>query len=80
MPHATRPPPALSPGTKALAHVLANAKGHKDLAKAYLHVHAGNAEAQKFYKAGGFTEEGSVPGYFPRLTPPDALILSQSLQ
>ena len=59
--------------------MLANAKGHTDLARVYLHVHSGNEEAIRFYTRGGFKADSTVSNYFPRLTPPDATIMSLAL-
>ena len=47
---------------------------------AYLHAHAPNAAAIAFYERLGFVRGATVPGYYRRLRPPDAVLLERRLR
>lgn len=44
-----------------------------------LHVQVGNETALRLYQSEGFQTGPVVPQYYPRLTPPDAIILEKEL-
>ena len=64
-------------GAALLQRVLAAAESgeHGDIAEVWLHVHTGNAAAQAFYEAQGFTRSpGEWKGYYRGVEPPDAFV------
>lgn len=50
-----------------------------EVESAYLHVQSNNTDAIEFYKKFGFEVGETVPNYYPRLTPPDAVVLQRKL-
>lgn len=62
-----------------MQQVLGNCAAHPTLRRVYLHVHEGNEDAQRFYERAGFAKEGVVADYFPRLSPPNAVIMTLPL-
>ncbi|CAG8542502.1 16825_t:CDS:2 [Acaulospora colombiana] len=70
-------------GTTLLSHILNNAApGAPPVPKfteIYLHVQTSNEEALAFYKKYDFQIVGTVEGYYKKITPPDAYVLSRKL-
>ncbi|EFN58662.1 hypothetical protein CHLNCDRAFT_13632, partial [Chlorella variabilis] len=51
-----------------------------EVAEALLHVQTSNEEAMRFYGRYGFEVGETIPGYYKRLDPPDAVVLRKALQ
>lgn len=70
-------------GTTLLSHILDHATcgtpPTPKFTEIYLHVQTSNEEALIFYKKYGFEIIGTVEGYYKKITPPDAYILSKKL-
>jgi len=69
-------------GAALLQRVLAAAESgeHGDIAEVWLHVHTGNAAAQAFYEAQGFTRSpGEWKGYYRGVEPPDAFVYRRAV-
>ncbi|KIZ05363.1 hypothetical protein MNEG_2596 [Monoraphidium neglectum] len=66
-------------GSQLLARSLAACGGDPEITSAQLHVHCGDEEAQAWYAGRGFHVQERIPGYYKRLKPPDALLLSRAL-
>lgn len=62
--------------TAVLRHVTAELP---EVARAILHVHTVNDEALAFYARHGFHRGEVLTGYYKRLRPPDALVLTRQL-
>jgi ribosomal protein S18 acetylase RimI-like enzyme len=67
-------------GTALLGRALAGAADDPAIGGAYLHAHAPNAAAIAFYERLGFVRGATVPGYYRRLRPPDAVLLERRLR
>jgi ribosomal protein S18 acetylase RimI-like enzyme len=63
--------------TRCLAHV---ARQLPEVEEAVLHVQTSNDEAIRFYQRFGFEVGDTIPGYYKRLNPPDAVLLRKRLQ
>ncbi|RHZ82725.1 hypothetical protein Glove_104g50 [Diversispora epigaea] len=70
-------------GTTLLTHILHHATCGTPTApkfiEIFLHVQTSNEEALAFYQKYGFEIIGTVEGYYKKITPPDAYILSKKL-
>ena len=67
-------------GTVLLGRALAGAADDPAIGGAYLHAHAPNAAAIAFYERLGFVRGATVPGYYRRLRPSDAVLLERRLR
>jgi len=68
-------------GTKLLTHILQHATlpTHPKFVEIYLHVQTSNEEALAFYKKYDFEITSTVEGYYKKISPPDAYVLSKKL-
>ncbi|CAG8624385.1 5815_t:CDS:2 [Ambispora gerdemannii] len=72
-------------GTALLKHILEHvhainsSQNHPKFIEVYLHVQMSNNEAISFYKKYDFDIVGTIEGYYKKITPPDAYILSKKL-
>ncbi|GBC04939.1 hypothetical protein RclHR1_05960007 [Rhizophagus clarus] len=69
-------------GTKLLTHILQHATlttQHPKFVEIYLHVQTSNEEALAFYKKYDFEIVATVEGYYKKISPPDAYVLSKKL-
>jgi len=66
-------------GSALLRRALAECAGDEAIRYAYLHVHSGNEEAVRFYQRFDFQIHCTVPGYYRKLSPPDAVELRLTL-
>jgi ribosomal protein S18 acetylase RimI-like enzyme len=66
-------------GSALLRRALDECAGDEAIRYAYLHVHSGNEEAVRFYERFDFRIHCTVPGYYRKLSPPDAVELRLTL-
>jgi ribosomal protein S18 acetylase RimI-like enzyme len=66
-------------GSRLLSTTLSKCEEDDAITQAYLHVHVDNEEAIAFYRRRGFVVAETLRGYYPRLDPPDAVVLTRPL-
>ncbi|CAG8562773.1 12928_t:CDS:1, partial [Funneliformis caledonium] len=69
-------------GTKLLEHILQHATlptQQPKFVEIYLHVQTSNEEALNFYKKYDFEIVATVEGYYKKISPSDAYVLSRKL-
>ncbi|KAJ9511135.1 acyl-CoA N-acyltransferase [Haematococcus lacustris] len=66
-------------GRRLLALCLAGVADDPAVETAAVHVQEDNEDALRFYRAAGFQVAETVKNYYPRLDPPDALLLTRKL-
>ncbi|CAG8509668.1 10074_t:CDS:1, partial [Dentiscutata heterogama] len=62
-----------------LHHATSGAPAIPKFTEIYLHVQISNEEALKFYKKYNFEIVGTVEGYYKKISPSDAYVLSRKL-
>ena len=65
--------------TKLLEHVLSEAAKDATIKEVYLHVQTSNTDARDFYLKHDFTQTGILEGYYKRIDPTSAFVLSKTL-
>ncbi|KAL6767092.1 hypothetical protein ACKKBG_A38545 [Auxenochlorella protothecoides x Auxenochlorella symbiontica] len=71
----------LGVGARLLGNVLGIVtRDLPEVVAAVLHVQVGNGAALDLYRHAGFSVGPVVPGYYPRLNPPDAVLLRKQLR
>eukprot|EP00891_Asterochloris_glomerata_P009875 jgi/Astpho2/9875/fgenesh1_pm.00152_%23_1_t len=66
-------------GTRLLEKSLHECSKDSSIKEVYLHVQSNNEDAVQFYKRNGFAVGDTIKGYYKRLTPSDAIVLSRKL-
>ena len=66
-------------GSRLLDKCLLEAKQDDNIKEAYLHVQANNEEAMRFYRLFNFAVGKTIPNYYKKLDPPDAVVLRHML-
>ena len=67
-------------GRALVRGVVAGAGEDPGITHACLHVHEANAAALALYTSLGFEVVGVLPNYYPRLSPPGAVVLQKELR
>ena len=67
-------------GTNLLRHSIKEALEEPLVDEVYLHVQSNNEDAINFYKKQGFGIKETIKGYYRKISPPDAVVLSKTLR
>lgn len=65
-------------GRKLLESVLEAVSKHSSVARVYLHVQVGNDTALAFYESFRFVVTGTIPDYYKKISPSEAVVLEWS--
>eukprot|EP00761_Pharyngomonas_kirbyi_P010066 gb/GECH01010084.1/.p1 GENE.gb/GECH01010084.1/~~gb/GECH01010084.1/.p1 ORF type:complete len:184 (+),score=16.10 gb/GECH01010084.1/:1-552(+) len=66
-------------GSNMLNMLLQSVQQEDIIQDVYLHVQTSNQNAIRFYSRLGFSVKETIPRYYPRLQPPDAVVLSKDI-
>ena len=67
-------------GSNLLRHSIKEALEEPLVDEVYLHVQSNNDDAINFYKKQGFGIKETIKGYYRKISPPDAVVLSKTLR
>lgn len=66
-------------GHHALQHLLGLTRAARSFSRVYLHVQESNTAAMAFYQREGFICDRLIEGYYKKIQPPNAYLLSKLL-
>eukprot|EP00127_Corallochytrium_limacisporum_P000414 Clim_evm109s11 gene=Clim_evmTU109s11 len=69
----------LGVGKKMLDWIMEQAENNKSVTRVYCQVQKGNDAAIKFYGKAGFTQCGTLPNYYKRVEPSEALVFEKKI-
>ena len=67
-------------GRQLLTQLLEGARKRGDVRVVYMHVQTGNDAARDFYAQFGFTEVGTIKGYYKRIQPDSCYVLAKAIE